>query len=248
MLEANPENIIRKGKAPQWKGTSTAKPSISDNVHCPSLETPILASHSPFIPSVGVSRTLNFGSVPIEFSPRSLGWEGKTLVTRFSPEIVPWFIPNMSEDFPTLGFTTPHPVVAATDEETSFPSGPLSFSSNTLLLLFPPKGSVPVSPVQTPSPPHHIPMVGANSPGKIMDSIVAARYAPLILPQSMNSLHTGDYLKYMPKFTGEEDITAEEHLAAFYSYANNSNTETRMSGLESLSKAYMVRLGNDLGD
>jgi len=32
-------------------------------------------------------------------------------------------------------------------------------------------------------------------------------------------------LKYMPKFTEEGDITTEEHLAAFYSYADNLNIE-----------------------
>jgi ribonuclease HI len=58
-----------------------------------------------------------------------------------------------------------------------------------------------------------------------MDAIVAARYAPLVLPQPLNALPTGDYPKYMPKFTGEEDITAEEHLASFYSYADNLNIE-----------------------
>jgi hypothetical protein len=58
-----------------------------------------------------------------------------------------------------------------------------------------------------------------------MDAIVVARYAPLVLPQPMNALPTGDYLKYMPKFTGEEDITIEEHLVAFYSYVDNLNIE-----------------------
>jgi hypothetical protein len=29
----------------------------------------------------------------------------------------------------------------------------------------------------------------------------------------------------MPKFTGEEDITVEEHLSTFYSYADNLNIE-----------------------
>jgi hypothetical protein len=52
-----------------------------------------------------------------------------------------------------------------------------------------------------------------------------ARHAPLVLPQSMNYLPVGDYLKYMPKFTGEEDITTEEHLVSFYSYADNLNIE-----------------------
>jgi hypothetical protein len=41
----------------------------------------------------------------------------------------------------------------------------------------------------------------------------------------MNSLPVREYVKYMPKFTGEEDITAEEHLADFYSYAYNLNIE-----------------------
>jgi uncharacterized small protein (DUF1192 family) len=68
-------------------------------------------------------------------------------------------------------------------------------------------------------------MAGANPPQKRMDAIVTARYAPLVLPHPMNPLPAGDYLKYMPKFTGEGDITAEEHLASFYSYADNLNIE-----------------------
>jgi hypothetical protein len=53
----------------------------------------------------------------------------------------------------------------------------------------------------------------------------STRYAPLVLPQPMNALTVGDYLKYMPKFTREEDITAEEHLVAFYSYVDNVKIE-----------------------
>jgi hypothetical protein len=68
-------------------------------------------------------------------------------------------------------------------------------------------------------------MAGANPPRNRMDAIVAIIYAPLVLPQPMNSLPTGDYLKCMPKFIGEEDITTEEHLDAFYSYADNLNIE-----------------------
>jgi hypothetical protein len=68
-------------------------------------------------------------------------------------------------------------------------------------------------------------MASANPPLNRMDAIVATRYAPLVLPLPMNPLPAGDYLKYMPKFTGEGDITVEEHLAAFYSYADNLNIE-----------------------
>ena len=38
-------------------------------------------------------------------------------------------------------------------------------------------------------------------------------------------MSTGDYQKYMPKFTSEGDVTAEEHIEAFYSYAENLNIE-----------------------
>ena len=59
-----------------------------------------------------------------------------------------------------------------------------------------------------------------------MEMIVAARYAPLVLPQPLNPLPPGDYLKYLPKFMGEgTGLTAEEHLASFYSYADNQNIE-----------------------
>jgi hypothetical protein len=105
----------------------------------------------------------------------------------------------------------------------------LAFSLNPLLFPTPLRDSFPVAPSRTPSPPSspppNIPMAGANPPLNRMDAIVAARYAPLILPHPMNPLPAGDYLKYMPKFTGEGDITAEEHLAAFYSYADNLNIE-----------------------
>jgi hypothetical protein len=137
--EADPEKFIRKGKAPR-EGASAAEPGISDDFHGPFLETPFTASHSPVIPSVGVSRTLNFGSVPVEFSPPGLGLEGEILVTPLSPEILPWFRPNTSGDFPTLGFTTPPPItVATTRREASAPSSPVAFSLNPLLFPFPPE-------------------------------------------------------------------------------------------------------------
>jgi hypothetical protein len=58
-------------------------------------------------------------------------------------------------------------------------------------------------------PPFPNQMTGVNPPQNIMDAIVVARYAPLVLPQPMNALPAGDYLNYMPKFTGKEDITAK---------------------------------------
>ena len=70
-----------------------------------------------------------------------------------------------------------------------------------------------------------------------MERILVARYAPLNLTNLLSSMPTGDYLKYMPKFIGEGDFTAKEHLEAFYRYAENINIEQKMYGLGFLCKA-----------
>jgi hypothetical protein len=64
-------------------------------------------------------------------------------------------------------------------------------------------------------------MVGENPPMTRMEAIIAARYAPLVLPQPLNALPADGYLKQLPKFTGEGDIAAEEHLEAFYSFTDD---------------------------
>ena len=59
-----------------------------------------------------------------------------------------------------------------------------------------------------------------------MQQVVAARYAPLVLPQPLHPLPQGYYLKYLPKNTGYgEGVYVEENLVAFYSYAENQNIE-----------------------
>jgi hypothetical protein len=68
-------------------------------------------------------------------------------------------------------------------------------------------------------------MACANLPRNMMDSIVVAKYESLVFPQPMNALPFGYYIKYMPKFTGEEEINAKEYLATFYSYDRNINIE-----------------------
>jgi hypothetical protein len=94
-LEIVPKKIIGKGKDLR-EGTSVDEIAISDDSHYPHIGTPIFSSHSISIPSAGVSQILNFGSVPIEFSPHVLGLEGEILVTSLSPKFVPWFRPNTS--------------------------------------------------------------------------------------------------------------------------------------------------------
>ena len=64
-----------------------------------------------------------------------------------------------------------------------------------------------------------------DAPVTKMERILVARYAPLNLPNPLSAMPTGDYLKYMPKFTWEGYFIAEEHLEAFYSYAENINIE-----------------------
>ena len=48
-----------------------------------------------------------------------------------------------------------------------------------------------------------------NQPIDMMDRMVAARYAPLVLPHPLNALPGGDYQKYLPRFNGQGETTAE---------------------------------------
>jgi hypothetical protein len=214
--KADSKKIIKKGKTSQ-EGILIDVPGYSGNLHDSSFKTPIVASNTPFIPSIGVSIILYFEIFPIEFSPSGLHLEGEIFDTPVSPYIVKWFRPRSLDDFLTLGFPTPPPikVVAYKEGGTYFPLNPISFSSKTRSFPLSSRNIAPIPPVQTPYPPSsptvHIPMAGDNPPRNKMDAIVASRYAPLLLPQPMNSLPVGYYLKYIPKFIGEEDITVEDH-------------------------------------
>ena len=73
-------------------------------------------------------------------------------------------------------------------------------------------------------PTTHI-MADPNPPPNQMDAIVVARYTRFVLPQPMNALPIGDYLKHMPNFSGEGEVATEENLAEFYAYNDNLNIE-----------------------
>jgi hypothetical protein len=212
MPETDPEVVLRKGKASEEEASITEP----GNPPYPSVGAPFSPPQLFDRPVFAVSHFLNFGSVPIEFSSPGLGPEGQDLVTPLSPKAIPWRRLTTTEDFPT-------PSQRGTPADLSL----IAFSLNHLLFPTPIRDSFSVTPSRTPSPPNspppNIPMASDNPPLNKMDAIVASRYAPLILPQPTNPFPAGDYLKYMPKFTGEGDITAEEHLAAFYSYADNVN-------------------------
>jgi hypothetical protein len=65
----------------------------------------------------------------------------------------------------------------------------------------------------------------ANMVADRMDEIVAARYAPLVLPQVMYVFKPNDYMRYFPIFNGDGSIIAEEYLSSLYSFADNFNVE-----------------------
>ena len=60
-----------------------------------------------------------------------------------------------------------------------------------------------------------------------MDRIVVAKYAPLVFPQLLNAPLGGDYQKYLPRFNGHGETTAEEHWESFLIYADNQNIEAK---------------------
>jgi hypothetical protein len=71
--EADPEKIIKKGKASQ-EGFSATVPGTSGHLHDSTFKTPVAISNSPLSPSAGVSRSLDFENFPIDyssFSPKS---------------------------------------------------------------------------------------------------------------------------------------------------------------------------------
>ena len=93
----DPEVVLRKGKASKE-------------------EAPITEPGNPPYPFVGapysppqlfdrhvsaVSRFLNFGSVPVEFSSPGPGPEGQYFLTPLSPGAIPWHRPRVVEYFPT---------------------------------------------------------------------------------------------------------------------------------------------------
>jgi hypothetical protein len=216
--EADSKVVRRKGKI------SVKEVSIAEigNAPSPSVRNPLSYSQLLIRPSSEVPHCLNFRSVPVEFSPPGLVSEGDILVTPPSLEVVPQYRPLVSEYF-----TTPPVITTIAQKEASAHSTPLD--SPLFFPSSPSRTSFHTYPVHTPSPPSsplpNIPMASANPPLNRMDAIVITRYAPLVLPHPMNPLPAGDYLKYMPKFTREGDITAEEHLDAFYSYEDNLNIE-----------------------
>jgi hypothetical protein len=197
----------------------------------------VLLSKLP-LSSVEVSKKLDFEEFPIEYSSFETELKEENIDIFASLDIEKFSSLASFEDFHTLGFSTPLSVknFAAKEVGTSSPSHTLPSSSKTQPVVV--KTKTPLSSIlsspnmhttKSPSPPcsprMQNQMAVVNPLANRMDAIVATRYAPLVLPQPLNSLPPKDYFKYIPKFMGEEDVTIEEHLVSFYNYADNQNIE-----------------------
>jgi len=58
----------------------------------------------------------------------------------------------------------------------------------------------------------------------VVPRFILNKYAPLDLPQPLNGMPQ-DYLKLFPRFTGEDDISAQGHIENFHAFAKNLNVE-----------------------
>jgi len=133
--EVDPEKIIKKGKSSQ-EGFSAAIPGTYGHFHDSTFNTPVAISNSPLLPSVEVSRNLDFENFHVEYSSFSPKLKEENFETLASPDIVSWFRLERLEYFPTLGFPTPRPIkiVVTKEEETSFTLDPIPYSSKTQIL------------------------------------------------------------------------------------------------------------------
>jgi hypothetical protein len=231
--EPDPGKIIRKGKnlegasSSNFSGTSGDLP---DSV----FHTSVVVSHFSHLPTVETPVNSKLGSFLVEYSTFSLEMKEESLENfdfLASPKILKWFRIGILEYFPLLSSPSPHPFKFSVTKEkgtsVSIEIPPSSSKAQRFFVksdFFPPFTlpflKLPIihnayllvkSPSTSPriqSPPFRNQMTGVNHPQNRMDAIVVARYAPLLLPQPMNSLPIGYYLKYMSKFTGEEDIIA----------------------------------------
>jgi hypothetical protein len=85
------------------------------------LYTPVVISSKLSLPSVEVSKKLDFEEFPVEYSSFETDLKEESIDIPSSPDIEKCFSLDSLEDFPTLGFATPPPlkIYAAKEVETS---------------------------------------------------------------------------------------------------------------------------------
>jgi hypothetical protein len=104
--EADPEKIIKKGKASQkhfFVVATTAFGQLPDST----LDTPTFLSSKIPLYFVEVSKKLNFEEFPVEYFSFETELKDKNIDIFSSPDIEKCFSLDSFEDFPTLGFATP---------------------------------------------------------------------------------------------------------------------------------------------
>jgi hypothetical protein len=131
-LEANPNKIIKKGKASQKK-ISVAATSVSGQFPYSNLDTPAVLSSKIPLSSAEVSKNLDFGEFPVEKYSFDTELKEENIDIFSSPEIEKCFSLDSFEYFPTLGFPTPLSFknFVAKEVGTSSPSQTLPSSSKT---------------------------------------------------------------------------------------------------------------------
>jgi hypothetical protein len=85
--EDYPENILKKGKASQEVFSATI-PGTSGHSYDSTFKTPVAIYNPPILPSVEVSRSLDFENFPIEYSSFIPQFKEESFETLVSPDIV----------------------------------------------------------------------------------------------------------------------------------------------------------------
>jgi hypothetical protein len=104
--EADLEKIIKKGKA-SLRGFSATTTSPSGQLPHSTLDTPVVLSSKISLPSVEVSKKLDFEEFHVEYSSFETELKEENIDIFSSPDIEKCFNLDNFEDFPTLDFATP---------------------------------------------------------------------------------------------------------------------------------------------
>jgi hypothetical protein len=124
------KKIIKKGKSSQ-EIASTVVSGTSGHLLDFILNTPVVVSSIPHLPSAEVYKNLGFESFPDEYSTFKPELKEENFEILASHDIVKWFRLESLEYFPTLGFSTPPPIKMSVtkEEETSPPLQPIPYFS-----------------------------------------------------------------------------------------------------------------------
>ena len=116
---------------------------------------------------------------------------------------------NLSRSIPTLPVISFQVFIdpwSFKKEKTQSPRNIPLFQFKTIKIPLQPSSSLVNKPFPSPNPISST-IVG-QQPLDLMDRMVAARYAPLVLPHPLNALPGGDYQKYLPRFNGQGETIA----------------------------------------